>query len=706
MQTQASVEPVSEAELPLDQLSRALMKTILVLAQNPELPDATRSALESHSYRIIHRPDLDEAEPLLKHGALDACLLDADQPQVQAMWIIEKLRELAPEVPVYVFTNARSPEWEEVAYLRGVTQILNKPVRGRLLHAFLNRIPVRAFNSPSAARATAPANRPARSAAAGHLPSSSLSSSDRPRSLDPFHTLAQLLPHAYSVSDLFQHLVPALRESLGLQRVVAFLRDPLSADAGQTAQSQNRRLFLLTSLGLSAKLFGDFQLSLDSGIGAILKNSAGVLRRDSDAALADLEAQQEFDVLGIETVVALMHEGTPLGLIGLSTRINGESLNSEAIEAVFFLGEKTALAVNQIWSNERVLANHGMMADILRELNSACVVIGRDLRVLHANKAARSLFLAPADGQAEPTFSDLPQSLCNRLYQVLKTGAAVPAFKYRSPETPTRLFHVTIIPFQSKDMLLPASALLVMEDQTQSDQIKRLEIEAANLRLVRTMADRLAHEIGNALVPVSTHQQLLPTRHKDPEFRQSLESALASSVKRIARLVNQMVFLAQDRPMSVESLPVVTLIEEAFREAQRHLPIQTAILKQSNESTNATISGDREALKHALAEVFINALQANPSDAKVAVRTYEHLDDPPGTRWLKIEVMDNGEGFLAETAPQATEAFFTTRSVGLGLGLTVTRKVVETHHGHLEVLPSEGRRGGLISISLPLDVSQ
>ena len=158
--------------------------------------------------------------------------------------------------------------------------------------------------------------------------------------------------------------------------------------------------------------------------------------------------------------------------------------------------------------------------------------------------------------------------------------------------------------------------------------------------------------------------------------------------------------------MSVESLPVVTLIEEAFREAQRHLPIQTAILKQSNESTNATISGDREALKHALAEVFINALQANPSDAKVAVRTYEHLDDPPGTRWLKIEVMDNGEGFLAETAPQATEAFFTTRSVGLGLGLTVTRKVVETHHGHLEVLPSEGRRGGLISISLPLDVSQ
>ena len=47
------------------------------------------------------------------------------------------------------------------------------------------------------------------------------------------------------------------------------------------------------------------------------------------------------------------------------------------------------------------------------------------------------------------------------------------------------------------------------EDLTQSEQLRRLEVEAANLRLVKTMAERLAHEIGNAMVPISTHQQLL-----------------------------------------------------------------------------------------------------------------------------------------------------------------------------------------------------
>ena len=52
----------------------------------------------------------------------------------------------------------------------------------------------------------------------------------------------------------------------------------------------------------------------------------------------------------------------------------------------------------------------------------------------------------------------------------------------------------------------------MVEDLTQSEQLRRLEIEASNLRLTKTMADWLAHEIGNALVPLSTHQQLLALR--------------------------------------------------------------------------------------------------------------------------------------------------------------------------------------------------
>jgi nitrogen fixation/metabolism regulation signal transduction histidine kinase len=69
---------------------------------------------------------------------------------------------------------------------------------------------------------------------------------------------------------------------------------------------------------------------------------------------------------------------------------------------------------------------------------------------------------------------------------------------------------------------------------------------------------------------------------------------------------------------------------------------------------------------------------------------------------LQIEVQDNGGGFTPETAQKAVQPFFTTRNVGLGLGLTVTRKIIETHHGKLEIVPSKTGRSGIIRISLPL----
>ena len=58
-----------------------------------------------------------------------------------------------------------------------------------------------------------------------------------------------------------------------------------------------------------------------------------------------------------------------------------------------------------IWATERLAGNHGMMADILRELGSACVVVGKDLRILHANRAAHRLFLDRADTAAPLSFA-------------------------------------------------------------------------------------------------------------------------------------------------------------------------------------------------------------------------------------------------------------------------------------------------------------
>src|SRR5687768_18253570 len=124
------------------------------------------------------------------------------------------------------------------------------------------------------------------------------------------------------------------------------------------------------------------------------------------------------------------------------------------------------------------------------------------------------------------------------------------------------------------------------------------------------MAERLAHEVGNALVPLSTHQQLLADRYDDKDFRASLETALADGVKRVTRLINQMRFLASDAVSEKESFSLGALIEEAYKEAQKHYPVKASQLDCDSECQTVVMAGDRSALKHALTEVFLNGLQA------------------------------------------------------------------------------------------------
>jgi nitrogen fixation/metabolism regulation signal transduction histidine kinase len=493
-----------------------------------------------------------------------------------------------------------------------------------------------------------------------------------------------------------------LREIVSLNRAAIFLRGNYSGPGAANLPEESRRLRSGGALGLSPGLLEHFELSLDAGIGGQLVRLGRILRRNSDEARADLEVQKEFELLGAQVAVPIFDRDNLLGVAVFDGRITGEPLTNAELELIFHLLEQVGLGVRNIWLHDQLAGNNEMMVNVLRELPSACVVVSRDLKILHANKMARKYFNQAARMNGEMEFNDLPQALGAKIYQVLRSGSALAPFRYEPEGTPGTVYTVTVAPFHKQDSTAPASALLVVDDQTQSEQLRRLEIEAANLRMVKTMADRLAHEVGNAMVPLSTHQQLLAEKYRDAEFRASLDTALAEGVKRVNRLINQMRFLARDSIATSELFPLTPLIEEAYQEARKYQPGKAAQLKYDNTGKPVIVTGDRAALKHALTEVLINALQANPTDPKVGVRLEAELNGR-GTPGLHIDVQDNGGGFTAEAMLQAVAPFYTTRNVGLGLGLTVTRKIIETHHGKLEIISPQTGHAGIVRISLPLE---
>jgi nitrogen fixation/metabolism regulation signal transduction histidine kinase len=345
-----------------------------------------------------------------------------------------------------------------------------------------------------------------------------------------------------------------------------------------------------------------------------------------------------------------------------------------------------------------------LLSDVIGQMPSACVLVGDSFTVLQSNAAARKLFGKTETDQIE--FADLPQELGSKIFTALKSGAAPEPYKHQFMTALGCIYRITISPLHTLHSPIANTALVLIENITRDENAKRLEIEASNLRLVKSMAEHLAHEIGNSLVPLSTHQQLLEDEFDDAEFRTSLSKAMSDSVRRISRLSSQMMFLAREKPDLSRKVNLDKLIVEAFQEAHAFQPATSAKLEYKSKNREAwMVTGDAKALKHALSEVMLNALQANPENPNVEVQVTERANGS-GAAKLDIEVRDMGSGFTAETAEKASEPFFSTRTIGLGLGLTVTRKIIESHNGRMEIAASEKGDAGIVRITLPFGLEQ
>lgn len=667
------------------------MRTLLVLTNQSSMAAALESVLDPARFQLIVKETVAEAEFLLGRGAIDASLLDADLTGARAIRAVEELGSYGPGCPILVYTSERQWQWEEDAYVLGVSHVLVKPVRGRLLNHLLTRLfPDHEPKPQQLARTTLA--EPER-APRGH---------DSMRTLEALRRFSGVLIHSLDSAALLKQFLLLLREVIGVNRAIIFLRKPAGFLSDGPLSPDDRWLRSACAIGLDQSILAHFALSLGAGIGGHLHRQGRILRASSPEAVASREIAKEFQLVGAQIAIPILDRESLLGVALFDERLTGDPFTNEELALIFHMLEEIGLALRNTWMHDQIVGSRAMIADILGHLGSGCMVIGPSLTTLHANHAASGIFIEDkAGGRRVIEFADLPQQLGSLVFTVVKTGASVPGFKHVFPHWPDRVFNIEIVPFRAEGSAGANAALLLIDDITEHERAVKLELEAASLRLIRSMAEHLAHEIGNALVPVSTHQQLLKDNIGDAEFQESLGAALAGGVKRISRLASQMVFLAQEwQGETAGAVPIGELIVEAFQEAHTFHPGQkVAQLSFDQDAPAYRVKGDAKALRHALSEIMLNALQASPDNPTVTVRLEESAGSEPR---LRLEVRDSGAGFSAETALRAPEPFFSTRSVGLGIGLTVSRRIIECHRGAIEIPVSGAGEHGVVRISLPI----
>jgi CheY-like chemotaxis protein len=197
------------------------MKTLLVFGPDPVLPDTVRAGLDPENYRVLHRATLEDAEPFLTQGLADVCILDLELTGVQSIWVLERIRRRAPKCPVIVYAGRKQPEWEEEAYLQGASQVLTKPVRGRLLKTVLERLgPAQATVPPPPPLAPQVALEFSRSL---QVPADAPSIAGAAQPLSVLKDFSSILTHSLDAEAMLQRFLLLMRELLSINRAAIFL---------------------------------------------------------------------------------------------------------------------------------------------------------------------------------------------------------------------------------------------------------------------------------------------------------------------------------------------------------------------------------------------------------------------------------------------------------------------------------------------------
>lgn len=662
------------------------MNRILVIAAQAHTAESLKKLVPTDRFSIVHLPRPELIRESLPPACIDLCLIDTELTDTGAIRLIDEVRRYLPDVPLVVSAAACLREWEEDALLHGVSFVLKKPLRSALVTTVFDRL----LAGAPLQRQEASSEGPARA-----LIEPRASMAGVPSNLETLRDFSRLFSHSLNVRPLLQEFVLKLREVISVNRIAIFLQPPQNPFLpGPVAAS--RRLSCACSAGIAADLYRFFELSLDGGIGAAIATDGRILQADVASGLS-ADARREFEILGGQIAIPILDRERLLGIAVLGGRLTGLRLNDQELQLLFHLLEELGLAIKNSWLHDQLATNHRLLANILGQMGAGCLVVARDLSILQSNPALGRILNLTTPAGRSLQFADLPQRLASMLYEVLNGGRESACAHYLHE---TRTLLVTVTAFHLNDQAATSAILVTIEDHTAIEAARRAEVGKEHTRLIALIAEKFSHEIRNALLSLETHRQLLPTDYAREDFRASLETSLGRETARILRCSDQLAFLARPKNEPVETHLLSDLLRKAGDYASAHLSPPAVTLKQIHATPGVRLLCEPRSLLHVLGEVILNAAQSSDGAREITVRTETFTAD--GVKRCRIGVVNPSLGFSPEAATRAFEPFYTTKSVGLGLGLAVTRKTLHDHGGDAEIFARPHNAIGDIVITLPV----
>lgn len=208
------------------------------------------------------------------------------------------------------------------------------------------------------------------------------------------------------------------------------------------------------------------------------------------------------------------------------------------------------------------------------------------------------------------------------------------------------------------------------------------------------LAAGIAHEVGNPLAAISSLVQLMNRKELDPQMHERL-GLIDEQLLRIQRTLRELIEFSRPGLQQVTRFDVHDVINNALNIAKYYKRKKGKSIKTRFADNLPQISAVRDQILQVFLNLILNALDATEEGEGIVIETM-HTDQS-----VIIRVTDNGRGIIEADRAKLFEPYFTTKSTGTGLGLFISKNIVEQANGTIELLESQPR-ATTFSVTLPI----
>jgi len=225
---------------------------------------------------------------------------------------------------------------------------------------------------------------------------------------------------------------------------------------------------------------------------------------------------------------------------------------------------------------------------------------------------------------------------------------------------------------------------------------ERVVMQTEKQESIDQLSSTLAHEIRN---PIAAAKSLVQQMGEDPTSVENVEYAKVAidELDRVEKRISHLLRFAKEEEYLFEHVNLASVVDASLTQLRAKLDAARVRVVR-HYIGGPTINADKDKLKQVFTNMLDNAIDALGG---VAEDRRVELFIENGGRRATVRVRDNGAGIPPEKVERIFNPFFTTKETGTGLGMAISKKIVEAHEGSVDVV-SEPGRGTEFAVTLPL----